>query len=213
MTSRERNLSILLVTALVVVGGLVGIKLFKESALEVEAEIKKTEAELKRNDSDLRIAESREALVDFLDKYEPKKARYGSDVQSELKDVCERMRGRNGLQLIKNPKLVDPDPGKHYSRWRILLELRGEERSLLSFLTQVTDPKKFRSVTRLQMRPTQGDETNTKVDATIEIDQWFIADTDVTDDLVPDAEAAPVPAPPTPDSSKQQLPPGLNAGS
>ncbi len=222
MTTRERNLSILLGSALLVVGALVGFKSFQAKGEELRAEIRDAEAELKQNEFAIKFAEGRDDLAEFLEKNEPKEAQRAIIVEDQLLKVCQQKLSQNRLETIKSPRISDPAPGEYYHRKRVSLNVRGVERDMILFLTQLSDPKSFRSVTRLTLKPMPGDETNTKVDAVVEVDQWFIPKGNEAVEDLPEEPANSTPAPtsppapttPTPQPAAPTapgLPPGLKA--
>ncbi|OYV03708.1 MAG: hypothetical protein CFE26_20730, partial [Verrucomicrobiales bacterium VVV1] len=95
-------------------------------------------------------------------------------VQTKLQQLAES-EARNGGLTIKTggQKLLPTDKtGPYYHRAKVEFTVNGTEQALYSWIGKLQVAAEFRAVTFLRMMPNKEDDT--KIDATLIIEQWFV---------------------------------------
>lgn len=173
MSSREKKLLIFFAVAGFLVINLFGIKSFFAYQAKVKADRQVAQNEL---DIANTFRESKDQVTDemnWLADNEPEPAE-DQVVQTNLQQLAET-EARNGGLSIKTggQKLLPTDKtGLHYHRAKVEFTVTGSEQALYGWIAKLQVPTQFRAVTFLRLLPNREDDT--KIDATLIIEQWFV---------------------------------------
>lgn len=171
MSSREKRLLIVLLSALFVVGSLFGYKSIQTKRNAVRVRIAKSEATLALADIALDQADSIKDEVHWLEKNLPDPEE-GETKPSELETFVTNEAARVGLSVTRPKILPNDESGVAFHRARFQIAVSGSEASLYRWLTKVQSPKDFRAVTAIRYTPNREDDT--QIDATVQVEEWFI---------------------------------------
>jgi hypothetical protein len=111
--------------------------------------------------------------VAWIDQHEPKPSTFG-DEQSKLLDFLNSSGENHGFTPAK-PQLspmIDTD-GK-YQRTKIQIQATATEDQIYKWLVDIHQPKAFRAVTQLLIRPTSKVDDDGLVTCTLTAEQWLI---------------------------------------
>lgn len=173
MSNREKNLLIFFAVAGFIVLNLIGINRFFAYQAKIRADRKAAETEL---DQARLFIDSRDQVEDemnWLADHEPEPDE-DQLVQTKLQQLAES-EARNGGLTIKTggQKLLPTDKkGPYYHRAKVEFTVTGTEQSLYTWIGKLQVATEFRAVTFLRMMPNKEDDT--KIDATLIIEQWFV---------------------------------------
>lgn len=173
MSSRERNLLILLVAMAFIAANFLGYKTWYEPKMTALNSAKdaaeRTAAfnEAEASSLDL-IASDR----DWLTKNEPKPSSAGK-MATSIQQLSENEAVRSGL-TVKRKEFGDEvvDPNLNYHRVRFQIEVNGTESSIYRWLDRIHVPNQFRAVTFVRLSPQRDDPT--RADCEVYLDQWFV---------------------------------------
>jgi hypothetical protein len=172
MSPREKQLLILFSIAGLLIIHVIGYNYYETKS----SELQRTKNNARQALSDAKMFRDRSRQVademEWLAKHEPEPAA-ALNVQNSLQQFAEQQATRMGL-TIKRQKLPTAveDKTSHYSRAKIEFILNGKEDALYQWLDSVHSPDQFRAVTSIRMSPDRDDDT--KIDCTVEVDQWFV---------------------------------------
>lgn len=171
MNTRERNLLIVLGTAVVVVGGFAGYSSLTQYHQQVKKDIATHEATLQVARFAQDQADAVEEEIEWLEKNlpEPKEAEL---VPSQLENLVTSRASGFGLTVTKPTILENATDGVHYERARFKINVTGREQSLYQWLVAIHSPRDFRAVTALRLSPNR--EKDTEIDAEVQVEEWFI---------------------------------------
>lgn len=171
MSTREQRLLFLFLGAIVVIGGLFGYRWVKALREEVADEIREAETTIEVGQLAEEQWQSVQREVEWLDEYEPE-PKVGELVPPQLETFTTNEARRAGL-TINRPKILENETsGPYYHRARFQISVSGMENALYNWLCRVQSPRDFRAVTELRLSPNREDDT--KIDATVQIEQWFV---------------------------------------
>jgi len=173
MSSREKNLVLFFV-----IGGFLLLNFWGYSQLtayRTKVHGERVVAERTLNDG-LMFQSKREEIDDqitWLLDHEPEPAS-GPDVQARLQQFADREAQTLNLTVRPNTtKLLTTDSsGVHFNRAKVEFSVTGTEQALYAWIAKLQSPTEFRAVTSLRLMPNHDDDT--KIDATLIIEQWFV---------------------------------------
>lgn len=177
MSSRERNLLLLLA-----LGGFFLLNFFGFNyASKVSETIKK-----EKSAAELELIEARnysarrdelQPQMEWLAAHMPEPSVYQTK-QSDLQQFTESEANKVGLTIRPNSQKLLPTntEGKHFHRVKVQLDLIGTNKALFDWFAAVNDPLAFRAATKIRLSPDR--EDNTKINCTVEVEQWFVPSTD-----------------------------------
>lgn len=173
MSSREKKLLIFFAVAGFIVLNLFGANRFFAYQAKVKADRQVAENELRTAEV---FVESKDQVMDemnWLADHEPEPAE-DQVVQTNLQQLAESEARSGGLTIkTGGQKLLPTDKsGTHYHRAKVEFTVTGSEQSLYSWIAKLQVPTQFRAVTFLRLQPNREDDT--KIDATLIIEQWFV---------------------------------------
>ncbi|MBK1833901.1 hypothetical protein [Roseibacillus ishigakijimensis] len=173
MTSRERNLLILLVAmAFLAVNFLAYNMWYAPKMAEMEAAMEAAERKAETNESMGGIRDALSADMEWLARYEPKPTTAGQ-MQTRIQQLAENEAVRKGLTIKdKGFGANVVDPSLHYHRARYDIEVNGTEAAIYSWIDRLHNPNEFRVVTFIKLEPQRDDAT--RADCQIFLDQWFV---------------------------------------
>lgn len=173
MSSREKKLLIFFAVAGFIVLNFFGANQLFAYQARIKADRQAAESELKTAEV---FVESKDQVMDemnWLAEHEPEPDE-DQLVQTKLQQLAES-EARNGGLTIKTggQKLLPTDKtGPNYHRAKVEFTVTGTEQALYSWIAKLQVPTQFRAVTFLRLQPNREDDT--KIDATLIIEQWFI---------------------------------------
>jgi len=173
MSSREKKLLIFFAVAGFIIINLLVVNRFFAYQAKVKGEIQIAEGELQR--AEMFVASKDQVIdeMDWLASHEPEPAE-DQVVQTNLQSLAESQ-ARNGGLTIKTggQKLLPTDKtGPNYHRAKVEFSVTGTEQALYAWIGKLQVANEFRAVTFLRLQPNREDDT--KIDATLIIEQWFI---------------------------------------
>ena len=129
-------------------------------------------------------ADSYDTVVDEMDWLADKSpaAKTGQLVATELETYASNQATTHQLEIKRRAIKPNDETGKYFHRAKVEFNVSGRESSLYSWLDRLQMPDQFKAVTSMRLSPDAKDDT--KIDAIVEVEQWYIP-------LVEDAEGAP----------------------
>jgi hypothetical protein len=175
MSPREKNLLLVLGTAVFIILNVFAFKQFTKKKTEIT--LAREMAEQALDQAHIISARRDEVMddVEWLAKHEPTPAAY-QDVQSKLQQLIEREAQIAGLTIKPNSQKLlptDQTDGNHYHRAKVQVTVTGTEKALFeAWLGRLNNPEQLRAATNLLLKPDNTDDT--KIDCTAVIEQWFV---------------------------------------
>ncbi|BCU79028.1 hypothetical protein [Luteolibacter sp. LG18] len=115
--------------------------------------------------------------MDWIAEHEPK-PQEDQDAQTALQQLVEREATSRGL-TIKTQKLLPTDVSPvNYHRAKVEFSVTGNEDALYKWIGRLQVPSEFRAVTFIHLQPNHEDDT--KIDAKLTIEQWFVPQSPTT---------------------------------
>lgn len=176
MSSRERNLLILLVTMAFLAVNFLGYKMWYAPKLALmRADKQAAEDIAESNEVTGSHLDTFETEIRWLSDHEPKPSSLGQ-MKARIQQLAENEAKRAQLK-IKDEDFGDDviDPGLNYHRARYDIEVNGSEASIHRWLDRLHKPSEFRVVTFIRLKPQRDDPT--RADCKIFLDQWFVPET------------------------------------
>lgn len=170
MSPREKRLLAFLAIAGFLVLNFVGFKMLTDYRAKIQLARTKAESELKLADQFLASQEKVQEEMDWLAEHEPKPVAK-QDALTNLQQLVEREARTRGL-VIKQQKMLASDETGFYHRAKVEFSVSGTEQALYAWIDRLQIPTEFRAVTSMVLLPNKEDDT--KIDARLIIEQWFI---------------------------------------
>jgi len=170
MSSNEKRLLVILGIGVFILVNIFGV--MKISQLRNQTVVKRAQAQ-KEYDMAKMALEMRDQVADQMDwlaQHEPK-PQEEPEVQSALQQFVEREAVSRGL-TIKSQTLKPTDAQTHYHRAKIEIKVTGTEENLYRWIGRLQVPSEFRGVTEIHLEPNHEDDT--KIDARLYVEQWFV---------------------------------------
>lgn len=175
MTSREKNLLIVLGIALFIILNFVAFTMVYEPRVnkavfakgKAESELKLAQVTLAKRDSlepDRRWLESTGEIVTT-----PQLA------QSQLQSLLRKQADARNLDT-RDEQILQYIPGVHFDRVRVLYKCTGMEDRIQQWLFSIHQPKQRQVITKLELKPQSNDLT--RVECTVEVEKWIITGED-----------------------------------
>lgn len=123
--------------------------------------------------------------------------RSGQLVATELEQYASNQASTNQLTVKRRAIKPNEESGVHFHRAKVEFNVTGREDGLYRWLSRLQMPDQFRAVTFMRLSPDAKDDT--LIDATVEVEQWYVP-------LVEDA-SAPLPSDETPAPVEEATPP------
>ncbi|MDP0490461.1 MAG: hypothetical protein Q7Q71_05380 [Verrucomicrobiota bacterium JB023] len=173
MSSRERNLLIILAAMAFLAVNLLGYKVWYEPQMQkMERTQRSLSLQVEQNEIAAADAEFLQDQRDWLARNEPEPTTVGS-AQTQIQQLAENEARRRGLTIKrKDFGSTMVEPGYNYHRARYQIEVNGVESSIFQWIDRLHNPAEFRAVTYVRLNANRDD--GTKADAEIYIDQWFV---------------------------------------
>lgn len=173
MTSRERNLLILLVGMAFLAVNFLGYRMwYAPKMAALQSTMENAEQKAGANEGMGNILDAVKEDQDWLNRFEPKPNTVGK-MQTRIQQLAENEALRANL-TIKKKGFGEPivEPSLHYHRARYDILVNGPESSIYKWLDRLHNPNEFRVVTFVLMSPQRDDLT--RADCQIYLDQWFV---------------------------------------
>ena len=173
MSNREKNLLIFFAVAGFIVLNLFGFKYFSAYQTKIKGQRQAAEAELDRAKLFIDSQQQVEGEMNWLAEHEPQPDE-DQLVQTKLQQLAESEARSAGLTIkTGGQKLLPTDKtGPYYHRAKVEFTVNGSEQALYSWIGKLQVANDFRAVTFLRLMPNKEDDT--KIDATLIIEQWFV---------------------------------------
>jgi hypothetical protein len=175
MSPREKKLLIFFALGGFIILNLFAFRFYTDKKAEVDR--KQIEAKSKLEEAQMYSASREEVRdeMDWLAEHEPQPSPH-QDVQSALQQLIEREAQVTGLTIKPgSQKLLPPDEtaGHHYHRAKVQVTVTGTDEALYTWLhDRINSPDQLRGATNIRLSPDREDDT--KIDATVVIEQWFV---------------------------------------
>ncbi|MFK7912219.1 MAG: hypothetical protein AB8F34_16715 [Akkermansiaceae bacterium] len=183
MNDREKKLLVLLGVAAFVIINIFAFNIYQKGIKRMKATLNNDGKEIQEKTEALIKADENLDDWDWWIENQPAQGTHGG-VGAELATYTERSAGRYGLQIKRRPSPLREnlsEPGI-FSSAKVKVSTNGRDAEMYRWLTDLQDPQKFRSITRLVITPQRDDAT--RMDCELEISQWFEPlpdDAEVTD--------------------------------
>lgn len=173
MSTRERNLLILLVSMAFIGVNFVAYNMWYQPKMKAMQNARKAaESQVKFNEFEASLGSDVEAERAWLERFEPEPSSIGR-MKTKIQQLAENEAIRAGLQVKRKDFGTDViDPSLTYHRARFQIEVNGIESSIYRWLDRLHNPNEFRAVTYVRLNPQRDD--NTRADAEVYLDQWFV---------------------------------------
>ena len=176
MTSREKNLLIVLGLALFIILNFVAYSTFyapiiKKAAREkrdAESKLRASEMTLSRGgelDSDIQWLERSGTATD-----KPISA------QTKLNAELQKQARSKGVEVLES-RILPFQTGQHFTRVRVICKVRGTEREVFSWFALIHRTNQRQVITKMELKPMKTDLT--KVECEVEVEKWIIVSEDV----------------------------------
>jgi len=172
MTNREKQLLMLLIAVVIVIGGMMGVQWWQGAIASLESKSKELDRKLMVAQASERVQAEFLDQIDWLEVNRPE-ASNQQDVSSELQNIAAQSAAARALEIIDQDILaLDPEDEGVYQSARIRFRVSGTEQSLFQWLDQMQQPTQFRAVKQFRLQPKKDDDT--KVSALVRVEQWYI---------------------------------------
>jgi len=171
MTSREKNLLIILGSALFIILNLVAYRMLYEPKVQ-KADTAKSNAESKYRAAQVTL--SRRAELEPDRRWLEGTGEVVTTValaQSQLLSLVEKQAIARNLDP-RGQQILEAIPGVHYDRVRVLYKCTGMEDRVQQWLLSIHQPKQRQVITMLELKPQNNDLT--RVECTVEVEKWII---------------------------------------
>ena len=175
MSPREKKLLTIFALAGFVILNFLAFRFYTDKKTEMDRN--KIAAEAKLGEAEL-YSKSRDSVVgemEWLAQHEPQPSPH-QDVQSALQQLIEREAQVVGLTIKPGSQKLhaqEEGQGKHYHRAKVEVTVTGTDEALYTWLhDRINSPEQFRGATNVRLSPNREDDT--KIDATVVIEQWFV---------------------------------------
>lgn len=175
MSPREKKLLIFFALGGFIILNLIAFRFYTDKKTEMDR--KEIEAMSKLEEAKL-YSSSRDSVADqmeWLAQHEPQPSPH-QDVQSALQQLIEREAQVTGLTIKPgSQKLLPPEEGqgRHFHRAKVEVTVTGTDEALYTWLhDRINSPEQLRGATNIRLSPDREDDT--KIDAKVVIEQWFI---------------------------------------
>lgn len=170
MSSREKRLLILFLSAIFLMANVFGFKWLQSKRNELGSSIAAARGTLSTAETVALQQESAREEFQWFQKHLPESME-GDLVPSRLQTEVSGLATRAGLTVTR-PSIEPTIPGNHFNRAQFQINVSGNEQALYRWLVQVHSPKDFRAVTALRLSPNREDDT--LIDAAVTVEQWFV---------------------------------------
>lgn len=173
MTKREKILLGVLITVALVMGTFYLINsLYFPRLRSAEAKLSAAEAQILTAKSLSAVKDQYATEIDWLTANEPE-PKSAQKAQTDLQNFVETSAKQLGIK-VEQQRLQPSvkNEASYYHRSRIQMKVKCTEDLLYRWLDRVHDPRAFRAVTFLRLNPQRDDDT--KIDAQLTIEQWFV---------------------------------------
>ncbi|MCW1886457.1 type II secretion system protein M [Luteolibacter flavescens] len=219
MSDREKKLVLFFGLAVFVLVNFFGISWFQSQKQKVarqltDAKGKVTLAEATAASFDTVYGEM-EWMAKMIEKSPAPKN--GQLVATELEQYASNQATTHQLEIKRRAIKPNDETGIHFHRAKVEFNVSGREESLYRWLDRLQMPDQFKAVTSMRLSPDAKDDT--MIDATVEVEQWYVplvdggSDASAEPDEEPEAEPAPneIPGlPPVPTPTPAPAPEATN---
>lgn len=175
MTSREKRLLTFFAIAAFAIVNLLGFKFLIQKRNDQRGKLIAAEKELEGAQQIGDISAQFTDDIDWLNARDLKE-KHEQDVQNELKQFAYQEALRNGLQVGSQKLLEAVAPeGSRFHRSRVEFKVSGKEEPFYRWCDKLQSPDQLRAVTYMRLAPAREDDT--KIEATVIAEQWFIPTT------------------------------------
>jgi hypothetical protein len=196
MSDRERKLVTLFGLAAFLLVNFFVISWFQGQKQKVARDLVKAKSDVETAEIAAGSFETVEEEMIWLNDKTPS-PRPGQLVGSELQGYVESQATTHQLEVTNRAIKPNEETGKYFHRAKVQFKVSGREDSLYRWLDRLQMPDQFKAVTFLRLAPDTKDDT--KIDATVDIEQWYVPIADGADAApveTPEPAPAPTPTPP-----------------
>lgn len=170
MSTREKNLLILLLLAGFFIANLLFFNFYNEKKNTLTSDLNNAKTRLQQA---ILFSETSASISDemqWLATHQPDPSAY-QPVQTGLQQFAETQARNLGLTVKSQELLPTDDTGAHYHRAQIRINLTGNEEALYKWFNEVNDPSTFRAAYQIRLSPNSTDDT--LIDCSATLAQWF----------------------------------------
>ena len=171
MSPREKNLLILLLSALFVVFNFLVFKNFYEGKKTSFSARKQTaENKLKQAEAVMKSGDRWNKAGSWLERSEGKPLAYQT-AQATLQAYVEREAKKRGL-ITRDQRILPWQEGDHYQRVRVRYKVSGREQQIQQWLMTLRQNRQLQVLTKFEIKPVNNDLT--QVDCEVEVEKFIV---------------------------------------
>jgi hypothetical protein len=207
MSDRERKLVLLFGLAAFLLVNFFAVSWFQAKKGKITSDLNKARANVQSAEIDAGSFETVEEEMSWLNEKTPS-PKAGQLVSTELETYASNQATTHQLTIDKRDIKANDETGAHFNRAKVQFKVSGREDSLYRWLDRLQMPDQFKAITSIRLQPDAKDDT--LIDATVDVEQWYVPLTngaDAAPSEAPEAgpEATPAPEPeatpaPTPET-------------
>lgn len=172
MNEREKKLIFILFGAAFLIANVFAFTTYQKAMARKQIELTRKTQDYEKKMEELDKADSRLEERRWLENHAPKEGTH-AEVRAELVTFTEQSAGRRQVKLKRRPELLSADTKQDgaYRSASIKVIANAEDKQLYSWLADLQDPEKSRTITSLRITPQRDDPT--RVDCVLEVASWF----------------------------------------
>ncbi|MDA7881658.1 hypothetical protein N9A94_05080 [Akkermansiaceae bacterium] len=171
MTSREKNLLILLCSALFLILNVVAFKKFYSPEIaKANGKVVALDRKYQRAEGDLQMKDAWQKSMNWLENSEGKPITY-PEAEAKLQSFMRKQADARGL-TTREEKILPHVQGPYYTRVRVSYKLTGMEQQVQQWIMSVHQPRQFQVITKMTMKPQTNDLT--RIDIEVEVEKFII---------------------------------------
>ena len=174
MNEREKKLLFMLLGAAFIIVNVFLYSSYSSGMQRMKSELNAAKTEYRDKTDELARADERASEREWLLEYQPKEGDHRG-VGTALAKYTEDTARRYGVQMNRRPQQVRENLGETgvYRSATVKVMANGRDAEIVRWLTDLQDPRKSRSITRLEIEPEKNDKTQTRMSCELEVTQWF----------------------------------------
>ena len=174
MNTREKKLIAVLFGAAFLIVNVFLFTSYTEAKQRKTNQLNQGAKQLKQMKKELGAWKSQAEDVEWLSNNQPVEGTHG-EIGADLTTYIEKSALRNRVKPRTRPSLQpqDLEESGAYRSATVRVAGNATDRELYMWMVDLQDPKKMRSITRLNIRPQRDGNDASKADCELEVTQWF----------------------------------------
>jgi hypothetical protein len=194
MSDREKKLLLLLGLAAFVIVNVFGFSRFRQARERLATRLIEAEGSVQMADAYAAKYETVTAEMEWMDQHKPQ-PRAGQLVATELEQYASNQATTHQLDVKRRAIKPIDETGTNFHRAKVEFNVTGKEDLLYRWLDRLQMPDQLRAITFLRLKP---DKDDTLIDCVVEVEQWFVPQSEDEASAAPVEGATPALVPPAP---------------